>query len=173
MQEYFMKTSRIGFATWDAADMGLAEQLWGDPDVTRFICASGRFTEQEIRDRLAAEIQNHELFHIQYWPVFELTADELVGCCGLRPFPSELRSYELGFHLRKKFWGQGYAQEAAKAVIEHGFKNLGADKLYAGHHPQNRASEKLLIKLGFQNIGRSFYEPTGLCHPSYRLEKHG
>jgi RimJ/RimL family protein N-acetyltransferase len=147
----------------------LATQLWGDKDVTKFICATGMFTKQDIIDRLETEIQNDKLFHIQYWPIFELSTEELIGCCGIRPFNSEANSSEIGFHLRKKYWGMGYASEAAKAVIDYSFNSLKADKLYAGHHPQNEASKKLLTKLGFRYIGKNYYRPTGLYHPSYEL----
>ncbi|WP_349773180.1 GNAT family N-acetyltransferase [Lacrimispora xylanisolvens] len=92
---------------------------------------------------------------------FQLSAEELIGCCGILPYKSEKHSYELGFHLRKKYWGQGYAAEAAKAAIDYSFHMLNAKKLYAGHHPENIASEKLLIKLGFQSIGEDFYLPKG------------
>lgn len=169
MREYFMKTKRTGFSKWNAADLDLAVQLWGEKEVTRFICAAGTFSNQDIRNRLETELHNDEEFHIQYWPVFELSADKLIGCCGIRPFKSESHSYEIGFHLRKKYWGMGYASEAAKAVIDYSFAVLRADKLYAGHHPQNMASEKLLKKLGFQYIGKNYYTPTGLYHPSYEL----
>ncbi|MEA4954690.1 MAG: GNAT family N-acetyltransferase [Pseudoflavonifractor sp.] len=169
MREIFINTKRIGFSKWNRADLDLAAQLWGDKEVTRFICATGVFTRQDIIDRLETEIYNDKLFHIQYWPVFELSTEELIGCCGVRPYNSELHSYEIGFHLRKKYWGMGYASEAAKAVINYSFEDLKADKLYAGHHPQNEASKKLLTKLGFHYIGEKYYEPTGLCHPSYEL----
>jgi RimJ/RimL family protein N-acetyltransferase len=169
MREFFMKTKRISFSKWNDSDLNLATQLWDDKEVTRFICATGIFTKQDIHHRLETEIQNDKLFHIQYWPIFELSTEELIGCCGIRPFDSEVRSYEIGFHLRKKYWGMGYAFEAAKAVIDYSFDALKADKLYAGHHPQNEASKKLLTKLGFQYIGDNYYEPTGLYHPSYEL----
>ena len=171
MHAYFMKTSRIGFSTWNAADLDLAEQLWGEPEVTRFICAAGRFTKQDIANRFHTEMENETAVHIQYWPIFELVTGELIGCCGLRPFPGKRNAYELGFHLRKEFWRKGFGEEAAKAAITYGFQTLAAEALYAGHHPQNTASEKLLLKLGFQKIGNLFYEPTGLYHPSYKLEK--
>lgn len=169
MREFFIKTKRIGFSRWNDADLNLATQLWGDKEVTSFICATGMFIKQDIIDRLETEVHNDKLFHIQYWPIFELSTEELIGCCGIRPFTSETHSYEVGFHLRKKYWGMGYASEAAKVVIDYSFTVLKANKLYAGHHPQNEASKKLLTKLGFQYIGENFYEGTGLYHPSYEL----
>lgn len=164
-----MKTKRIGFSKWNDCDLNLADQLWGDREVTRFICATGIFTKQEILHRLETEIRNDQLFQVQYWPAFELSTGELIGCCGIRPFPSETHSYEIGVHLRRRYWGMGYASEAAKAVIDYSFDTIKANKLYAGHHPQNEASRNLLIKLGFRYIGDRYYEPTGLYHPSYEL----
>lgn len=169
MREVFMKTKRIAFSKWVDSDLNLAALLWGDKEVTRFICATGIFAKQDILHRLETEIKNDKLFQIQYWPIFELSTDELIGCCGIRPFDSEPRCYEIGFHLRKKFWGMGYASEAARAAIDYSFDTLKAVKLYAGHHPQNEGSKMLLSKLGFQYIGNNYYEPTGLYHPSYEL----
>lgn len=67
-----------------------------------------------------------------------------VGCCGLRPYPHGERILELGFHLRPQLWGTGLAMEAARAVIDYGFDDLSAMGLFAGHHPDNEASARLL-----------------------------
>lgn len=123
---------------------------------------------EEIENRLKIEIDRNNKYHIQYWPIFELRLKKFIGCCGLRPYKEN--KYEIGFHLRPKFWGQGYAVEAAKAVIDYAFKILQA-KLFAGHNPNNTASKKVLSKLGFQYIGDEFYAPTGLYHPSYELKR--
>ncbi|WP_278245234.1 GNAT family N-acetyltransferase [Clostridium sulfidigenes] len=100
-----------------------------------------------------------------------MTTGEFIGCCGVRPFKSKQHSYEIGFHLRKRYWGQGYAHEAAKTVINYCFSKLNADKLFAGHHPQNVGSKKLLVRLGFEYIGDNFYEPTGLYLWNLETEK--
>lgn len=168
-REYFMNTERIGFSCWTEADLELAIQLWGEKDVTQYICATGEFTQQNIKDRLETEINNVIKYQVQYWPIFDTRTEELIGCCGLRPFNSEQYSFEIGFHLRKIYWGQGYAFEAATKVIQYAFTELRALKLYAGHHPQNNGSKKLLTRLGFQYINDNYYEPTGLYHPSYEM----
>ena len=168
---YFLKTKRIGFSQWSENDLPLAQSLWGDPAVTRYICASGSFSQSDIENRLQCELKNEKFFGIQYWPVFELTSGELIGCCGLRPRGE--KQYELGFHLRPQFWGQSIAVEAAKAVIAYAFDVLQAESLFAGHNPHNVNSAKVLKKLGFFCVGDEFYAPTGLNHPSYVLEKNG
>ena len=168
---YFLKTDRIGFYKWKETDLSLAQSLWGDPKVTRYICASGSFSQSDIESRLQRELENEKLFGIQYWPIFERTSGELIGCCGLRPRGE--KQYELGFHLRPQFWGQGIAVEAARAVIAYAFDVLQAESLFAGHNPLNVSSAKVLKKLGFSYVGDEFYAPTGLNHPSYTLEKNG
>jgi RimJ/RimL family protein N-acetyltransferase len=90
---------------------------------------------------------------------------------GFRPYGKQERVYELGFHFRRAFWGQGLAAEAARAVISYGFGTLGAEALFAGHHPLNEASRRVLLKLGFIYAGTELYQPTGLMHPNYWLGK--
>ena len=162
-----MHTQRLGFRTWTESDLNLAQGLWGDAEVTRLI--GGPLSAERVQQRLAQEIANQAAYGTQYWPVFLLTNDEHVGCCGLRPYASEPRVYELGFHLRRIYWGQGLAVEAARAVIEYAFDRLDAAGLFAGHHPANEPSRRMLIKLGFHYTHDEFYPPTGLRHPSYRL----
>jgi RimJ/RimL family protein N-acetyltransferase len=169
VRTYFLKTDRIGFSGWTETDLPLAQSLWGDPQVTKYICASGSFSKSDIENRLGRELDNQEQFGIQYWPVFELASGALIGCCGLRPYGQ--KQYELGFHLRPRFWGQGLATEAAGAVIKYAFDTLQADSLFAGHNPHNVNSAKVLKKLGFSYVGDAFYAPTGLNHPSYLLKK--
>lgn len=162
---FFMQTKRIGFSKWNVNDTALAQQLWGSPEVTKYICATGVFTKEQIQKRLELEIENNEKYSIQYWPIFALETGELIGCCGLRPYAEN--TYEIGFHLRPQFWGKGYAMEAANAAIEYAFTTLQAEKIFAGHNPKNVGSQKVLAKLGFEYLRDEFYEPTGLYHPSY------
>ncbi|MBQ6834932.1 MAG: GNAT family N-acetyltransferase [Lachnospiraceae bacterium] len=167
----FLSTDRIEFSKWTADDLEQAKCLWGDSEVTRYICATGVFSPKDIEKRLNTEVSNGEEFGLQYWPIFHKVSGELIGCCGLRPRAE--KEYEIGFHLRPKFWRQGYAVEAANAVIDYAFEVLKAEKLFAGHNPKNAASKSVLGKLGFTYIGDEFYAPTGLYHPSYEMKKEG
>lgn len=83
-REYFLKTERIGFSIWNRDDIKLAELLWRNPEVTRFICASGKFKCRDISNRLNKEIYNGAEYQFQYWPIFELETNDFIGCCGLK-----------------------------------------------------------------------------------------
>jgi [ribosomal protein S5]-alanine N-acetyltransferase len=167
--DYFLQSARLGFRCWSVKDLALATELWGDPDVTALI--GGPFTPEMVGARLAAEIAQMQESGVQYWPVFLRENDRHAGCAGLRPHGIERGVYELGVHLRREFWRQGLAHEASGAVIDYAFGTLGAKALFAGHHPANHSSQRLLRKLGFVYTHEELYPPTGLMHPSYLLRK--
>ncbi len=87
-REYFLTTERLGFSWWTGEDLELANGLWEDPQVCRYICVAGQFSDDGVRERLALEMENGRHHHVQYWPVFELETGRLAGCCGLRPHGS-------------------------------------------------------------------------------------
>lgn len=167
MTGYFLRSPRLGLRWWSATDGDLAAELWGNAEVTKLI--GGPFSAEQVAARLARELATAEASGIQYWPVFLLASGDPVGCCGLRPYAPDDMVYELGFHLRPAHWGQGYAVEAGQIVLHYAFTTLKASALFAGHHPENRASSRVLTRLGFVYTHDKYYAPTGLHHPSYRL----
>lgn len=169
MKKYFLVTQRLGFRFWTPGDLPVATALWGNPEVTRLF-SRDPLTEAQVKERLDREIDNARLYGIQYWPIFMLEHDRFVGCCGLRPYQADTKTFELGYHLLPDSWGLGIATEAAGAVINHAFSVLRIQSLCAGHHPDNHASGRVLMKLDFMRIGETFFEPTGLNHPAYLLK---
>jgi ribosomal-protein-alanine N-acetyltransferase len=74
----------------------------------------------------------------------------LIGVCGYMPHDS--RSAELGYWIGKPWWGQGFATEAARAVVGHCFAVAGFERVTCGHFIDNPASGKVIAKLGFQFV---------------------
>src|SRR5580704_15417750 len=77
---YFLRTERLGFDCWSAADLGLARELWGDPKVTELI--GGPFNDEQIVERLGREIACITAHRVQYWPIFLLEDGRHAGCAG-------------------------------------------------------------------------------------------
>jgi RimJ/RimL family protein N-acetyltransferase len=71
------------------------------------------------------------------WSIFELAGQPEV---------------ELGYRLCLKYWGQGYAAEAAAAILKYGFDALSRKRILAFALPQNRTSLKILEKVGFEYL---------------------
>lgn len=177
-----LETERLIFGTWLREDIDKAVELWGDLDVTALI--GGPFTQEQIAERLMREIASEEQNGYQYWPVYEKETNSFIGCCGFRKFehpvgdnisdsPTTSTSgfaIELGFHFKRNSWGKGYGYEAATAAVSYLQRRVSFDRnlsIFAGHHPQNIASKRLLEKIGFEFTSHLFYPPTGLLHPSY------
>ena len=78
----------------------------------------------------------------------------LVGCTGIAPDKDDPNAAELGYWIAREHWGQGYATEAGRAVLQVA-NSLGHTQLVASHFIDNPASGKVLEKLGF--------EPTGVA----------
>ena len=97
----------------------------------------------------------------------------IVGCCGIAKLDGE--TPEIGYWLGVPFWGKGYATEAARAVIDHAFGELGYDTLLAGVRVSNPASRRVLEKCGFQWTGVGLYRINALKSSApidrFRLER--
>ena len=76
----------------------------------------------------------------------------IIGGVGFYRRPSGVA--ELGFWLGRPWWGHGYATEAGRAVVRHGFANPRLPAFSSAHFTDNRASAGVLAKLGFEPVGR-------------------
>ena len=88
------------------------------------------------------------------WPLFDKNTDELVGTVLLKPLPNSAR-IEVGWHVARDMWGQGYATEAGRAALVHGFENLGLEKIHAIVDPENAPSIRVTERLGMTHLGRT------------------
>ncbi len=78
--------------------------------------------------------------------------DMLLGTVSLRRYARDRRA-ELGYWLAQPAWGHGFATEAAQAMVDFGFSGLGLARIYAQVLADNRASLRVLDKLGMVNEG--------------------
>jgi len=83
--------------------------------------------------------------------VVTLRDSALIGACGL--MIDERETPEIGYWLGAKYWGKGYATEAARALIDHAFTDLDCEALQAAARVTNPASRRVLEKCGFQWTG--------------------
>lgn len=72
-----------------------------------------------------------------------------IGMCGLVK-RNYLDDIDLGYALLPRYWGHGYAYEAAKAVLDYAIEHLGLKRIVAITSSRNHASGKLLFKLGLR-----------------------
>ncbi len=87
------------------------------------------------------------------------STDTYIGRCGLYPFRDDSGqvidgSAHIAFYIGRPYWGQGFATEAARAFVNHGFMSLGIERIVAGINAENVASIAVVRKLGF-SLSRS------------------
>jgi ribosomal-protein-alanine N-acetyltransferase len=103
------------------------------------------------------------------WAIFNKADNDFIGVCMLKPSESDGDKIELGYRLHFKYWGQGIATELTKALIAYGFNKIGLSEICAVTHPQNAASQKVLLKAGFERRGEAFWYGEDL--PFFRVTK--
>jgi RimJ/RimL family protein N-acetyltransferase len=98
----------------------------------------------------------------------------VLGACGVGSRDGE--QPEIGYWLGVAFWGHGYATEAASALIDHAFADLGYDVLVAGARVSNPASRRVLQKCGFQWTSVGLYRIRAIASSApvdrFRLDRN-
>src|SRR5256886_10266021 len=86
---------------------------------------------------------------------------DVIGGCGIARFGEE--PPEIGYWLGVPFWGQGYATEAVRAVIDHAFDDLGYDVVAGGARAGKPASRPVVGKYGFHLTGGGLHPTRALA----------
>lgn len=149
----YLETERMLLRDFEAGDEKFIQDLDSDPDVMRFI-SGGVPSGPEDAKRTIDIILGHQKRYEHRLGVYRTHLKEngeFMGWFHLRPGKKELenlRSLELGYRLKKKFWGQGFATEGSEALIEKAFGELGAEEVWARTLKGNLASANVMKKVG-------------------------
>lgn len=131
-----------------------AIQGWtGDAGVVRYL-PFGPLVGAELADyvdRILCEAE--EPVRTSYHLLIEHPTDEVIGAVSLTVDSELHRRAELGFVLHRHAWGHGYASEAAAALTEFGFDHLGLHRVWAICAVENRASARVLERIGMVREG--------------------
>ena len=80
--------------------------------------------------------------------------NEFIGWCGLDHRKPNQANAVLFYLLKNKYWGRGLATEAAKAVLEYAFCQLGLTQVDSGASSENIGSKRVMEKIGMRYLGR-------------------
>jgi len=150
-----LHTPRLRLRAYSAADALDVQRLAG----AKVVAATTASLPHPYPDGAAeAWIRLHAgLWAAQQELIFAITlkpAGQLVGSIGLVLRPGHEKA-ELGYWIGLPFWSQGYATEAARAVIDCGFRTLGLNRIEAHHMAINPASGRVMEKAGMAREGFS------------------
>ena len=117
--------------------------------------------EHQTAQYLARNVDHWVKHGFGVWVLRELDGSEVVGRAALRYLPLEgVNEVEVGFALYPRLWGQGLATEVGEACIQFGRSKLGAESLVGATTPANRASQRVLVKLGLHYDREVLIEET-------------
>ena len=145
-------TPRLALRRWTYADRSEFRAMLADADMMRYLHEGVPMKESEADAALDNTIAHYGV-GFGDWAIVSREHGEILGEAGLTTL-QESGEVELGYMLRRPFWGHGFATEAARAVMTHAFTMLGLGHLSAMARPDNRASIHVLEKLGMRPAGR-------------------
>jgi ribosomal-protein-alanine N-acetyltransferase len=150
-----IETERLLLRPFRHDDAEPLHAIWGNPAAARFGGAYRRpETVEDTRRYLVPILAGQAERGYASWAVVERAGGRLIGDCGLFPADDAGPDVELAYGLAPDVWGRGYATEAARASLRAGFEELGLERVVADVDPSNRASVRVLEKLGMRPVGR-------------------
>lgn len=125
-------------------------ELMNEPAFIRYVADRGIRTSSQAEDFITAKIlPSYEQFGFGFYLVELKESGASIGICGLIKREA-LDDVDIGFSILRKFWRNGYAYEAAQAVMKYGKETLGLPRIVGVTAPDNESSSKLLEKLGLR-----------------------
>jgi ribosomal-protein-alanine N-acetyltransferase len=144
-------------------DKGIFE-LDSDPAVHRYLGNAPITTIEEARTVIQFIQQQYINNGIGRWAIIEKKTNLFIGWAGLKLVKeitnAHVDYYDIGYRLIKKYWGQGFATEAAEAWLNYGFTTMGLSTIYAMADVNNAASKKVLEKIGLNYIENFTFDET-------------
>lgn len=170
----YAETARLILREIVSTDVDALFELDSDPEVHRYL-GNNPVTD---KSQIVAIIQNirrqYEENGIGRWAIVSKETGNLLGWTGLKLVREQTNNhidfYDLGYRLIRKYWGQGIATESAIASLNYGFDTLRIPTIYGIADINNKGSNRILTKLGFQWV-ETFYTDDILCN-WYQLDKN-
>jgi len=157
-----IKTPRLVLREWTDVDLPAFAALNADAQVTEFL---PKQLSQEESDAMAARIRAHFAQRgFGLWAVTVAGGEPFIGFVGLL-VPSFQTPFtpcvEIGWRLAREHWGLGYASEAARAALRHGFIELELPEIVSYTVPMNVRSRAVMERIGMQrNASEDFDHPV-------------
>ena len=170
-----LSTPRLTIRPFVEGDEPAMAEVLGDAEVMRF-SESGPLNAAAVSDWLQEQVKASSLSQDSgRWAICETTAARAIGYIGLTQDEGRTaeREAELGFRLARRSWGRGYATEAAQAVVEAFFGAGRIDRLIGIVDPHNRASVRVLQKLGMSYARPITFEGYDYPDHLYVLDRPG
>ncbi|WP_066051496.1 GNAT family N-acetyltransferase [Robertmurraya korlensis] len=143
----FIETERLTIRKFEENDYLAVYTYTSDPIVMRYI-PEGVFTEEDAK-KFVVKNKGEK---VEKYPVILKENNTLIGHIVFHPYFGE-HTYEIGWVFHPNYYNQGFASEAAKAVLQYGFEDLKLHRIIATCQPENIGSYRVMDKIGMRREG--------------------
>ncbi len=168
-----IETNRLLLREIEEYDFQGIFELDSDPAVHRYLGQQPIKSIQEAKAIVQYIRNQYKENGIGRWAIIDKKTNEFIGWSGLKyetAVRQDMPYYDLGYRLKKKFWGKGIATETALVSLKYGFQTMGLKEIYAGAHVENIGSNKVLQKVGLQFI--ETFEYDSAPHNWYKITQN-
>lgn len=170
-----LETQRLVIRAWTPADADAAFAIYSNPEVLEFLCMDGVRTREQMAERLRTLIARREVLAdgMGSFALELKDGGEVVGAILLKQLPLNgqaaqwdawdhiadplghppITKLEVGWHLRREYWGLGYATEAATEILRYGFEDLNLPEIWCVLNEDNLRSANVAQRLGLRSLG--------------------
>jgi [ribosomal protein S5]-alanine N-acetyltransferase len=142
-----LETARLRLREFVPQDVDALLAVLGDPVAMQYYPAA--FDRKGVEEWIAKNVCRYQRDGHGLWAMLLKESGELIGDCGCTLQEVESRNeIEVGYHVRRNLWGNGYATEAALACMEYAFTELGAERVISMIRPENQNSRRVAEKNG-------------------------
>ncbi|GAB5564980.1 MAG: GNAT family N-acetyltransferase [Winogradskyella sp.] len=161
-----IETERLFLRPFEMADDKDLYEMDSNPKVHIYLGNNPVKSIEQVRESIKKVLQQYSDFGVGRLAIIKKDTGEHVGWAGLKyeqVLRKEFDYYDLGYRLKERFWGHGYATEAAIASRDYGFKDLKLKEIGAAADVDHIASNTILKKIGMQPSGTFTFEGE-LCN---------
>jgi RimJ/RimL family protein N-acetyltransferase len=153
----WLETLRLAMRDFTPEDSADLFRLNSDPRVMRYIGDGEPFDEARHADVMRRVLRYPRLYpDLGFWYTTRRDTGAFIGWFTLK-YCGKSADVETGYMLLPDAWGQGYATEGATALVDFGFDDLGLTRIVGVTHPDNIASQRVLMKAGLADRGTGHY----------------
>lgn len=145
----FIETRRLQLRPMGRLDVPDLLAVYGDAEAMRWVGDGRPITPAECEQWVEVTDRNFRVRGYGMFAVVERESSRVVGFCGL-VHPGGQPTAELKYAFVRQAWGQGFATEAATALLRHAPEAFGLHEVIATAAPENEASHRVLLKTGMR-----------------------
>ena len=148
-----INATRVSLRPITERDIDSLYSIFSDPEVMRY-WSSPPLEDREAAGNLFSHIQDMFQRRLYFqWGIARRIDDILIGTSTLFHIESNNHRAEIGYALGRAYWGNGYIQEALRALLDFSFTELKLHRIEADVDPRNVASIRTLERLGIHERG--------------------